>query len=62
MKIFFLTNAYPVPDRPWEGAPVKLQADGLKKAGVQVDVLHLDRTESGQRIYLTAYPKMKVMI
>ena len=59
MKTLFLTNVYPIPERPWEGATVKLQAEGLRKAGVQVDVLHLDRTESGQSIYLTAYPKIK---
>ncbi len=59
IKVLFLTNTYPSPDRPWAGSAVKLQEEALRKAGIHVDVLHLDRTGSGQRIYLTAYPKIK---
>ncbi len=59
MKVLFLTNAYPSMEKPWEGVPVLLQAEGLRRLGVVVEVLYLQRSSGGREIYFSAYPKIK---
>ena len=59
MKVLILTNVYPSVERPWEGAPVRLQVEGLRRLGAAVEVLHLERTNEGQKVYLSAYQKIR---
>jgi len=58
MKVLFVTNAYPSVQKPWEGAAVQVQRNGLEHLGIVVDVLYLPRTEKGQKIYITALYKI----
>ncbi len=39
MRVLFVTNLWPYPERPWHGVFVRNQADGLRAAGVDIDVL-----------------------
>ncbi len=59
MRVLILTNAYPSVEKPWEGAAVLLQAEGLRRLGAIVEVLHLERTAKGQKVYLSAYRKIR---
>lgn len=58
MKILVVTNSYPTANRPWEGAPVLLQVEGLRKLGVEVYILHIKRTVEGKKVYIYAYKKI----
>lgn len=46
MRILFLTNLYPGPERPWHGAFVANQAEALRRLGQTVDVLHIEGSRS----------------
>ena len=59
MKVLFVTNAYPSPERPWLGTAVRLQEQGLSSLGVEVTILYLNRTDAGQAVYLSALPLIK---
>ena len=59
MKVLFLTNAYPTPERPWLGTAVRLQEEGLSSLGAEVAILYLKRTEKGKFVYLSALPVIK---
>ena len=51
MRVLAVTNMYPTPDRPYVGTFVGQQVEGLRRAGVEVDVLYLDRLRSGMCVY-----------
>jgi len=51
MRVLAVTNMWPTPARPAAGALVAQQVDGLRRAGVEVDILHVDRVERGMRCY-----------
>jgi teichuronic acid biosynthesis glycosyltransferase TuaC len=53
LKVLFVTNMYPTIDDPGSGAFVRQQAEHLRKAGHQVDVLHIQSNRSRLK-YLTA--------
>ncbi len=59
MKVLFVTNAYPSPERPWLGTAVRLQKQGLSSLGAEVTILYLNRTDAGQAVYLSAFPLIK---
>ena len=42
---------YPSPDAPWEGTFVEQQVEGLRRIGVEVDVLFAERRREGMRVY-----------
>lgn len=49
LRVLFVTNLWPDPERPWHGTFVKVQADSLRSLGVDVDVMpirgYADRME-----------------
>src|SRR5215510_4365049 len=52
MRILAVTNAYPTPETPASGAYIEQQIKGLKKIGLNVDVMFVNRAQSGMRCYL----------
>jgi glycosyltransferase involved in cell wall biosynthesis len=53
LKVLFVTNMYPDEDNPGSGAFVGQQAEHLRKAGHQIDVLHIESRRSRLK-YLTS--------
>jgi teichuronic acid biosynthesis glycosyltransferase TuaC len=53
LKVLFVTNMYPDETNPGSGAFVRQQAEHLRKAGHQVDVLHIESGRSRLK-YLTS--------
>lgn len=53
LKILFVTNMYPNDHHPASGAFVRQQAEHLRRAGHQVDVLHIESSRSRLK-YLTS--------
>lgn len=53
LKVLFVTNMYPDDDHPASGAFVSQQAEHLRKAGHQIDVLHIQSSKSRLK-YLTS--------
>jgi teichuronic acid biosynthesis glycosyltransferase TuaC len=53
LKVLFVTNMYPDDDDPASGAFVRQQAEHLRKAGHQIDVLHIQASRSRLK-YLTS--------
>ena len=51
LRILAVTNMYPNPSRPTSGVFVEQQVSGLRKIGVEVDVLFVDREKIGMRAY-----------
>lgn len=51
MKVLAITNMYPTGDRPWMGTFVEQQVESLRRAGVDVEVLFIDRRTEGARTY-----------
>jgi len=51
MRVLVVTNAYPTEELPSAGTFVGVHVQGLRAAGVDVDVLHLDRASSGRHVY-----------
>ena len=56
MRVLAVTNLYPRTPSESVGVFVKEQLDSLSAAGVEVDVLHVDRTRRGEaRIAASAF-------
>jgi teichuronic acid biosynthesis glycosyltransferase TuaC len=53
VRVLFVTNLWPDSERPWHGVFVRNQAEGLRNAGVDVDVLPI-RGYAGRLHYLRA--------
>ena len=51
MRVLAVTNMYPSPDAPWEGTFVQQQVEGLRRIGVEVEVLFAERRRNGMRVY-----------
>jgi glycosyltransferase involved in cell wall biosynthesis len=51
MRVLAVTNMWPSAHRPATGALVAQQVDGLRRAGIEVAVLHVERLERGMRAY-----------
>jgi glycosyltransferase involved in cell wall biosynthesis len=49
--VLAITNMYPAPAHPDQGVFVEQQVLGLRRIGVDVDVLHLERTARGMQVY-----------
>ncbi len=58
MRILAITNLYPSPDRPWFGTFVEQQVQGLRAAGVEVEVLYFDRKREGPLLYYRMGPRV----
>ncbi len=52
MRVLAVTNLYPMPHSPTAGTFVKQSVEGLRRAGVDVKVLFVDRVGLGTRAYL----------
>ncbi len=59
MRALVVTNMYPTPTAPATGTFVAAQVESLRSAGVEIDLLHLDRSESGRGIYRGLAGKVK---
>lgn len=53
MRVLAVTNFYPTPRHPTSGTFVEQQVIGLRRCGLDVDVMHVDRHEKGMRSYFT---------
>ncbi len=53
LRVLFVTNMYPDEEHPASGAFVRQQAEHLRRAGHQVDVLHIQSSQSRLK-YLTS--------
>jgi teichuronic acid biosynthesis glycosyltransferase TuaC len=53
MRILAITNLYPTPRQPTMGTFVEQQIVGLKRIGVEVDVMLVNRAERGMSSYFT---------
>lgn len=51
MRVLAVTNMYPASTSPHAGRFVKEQIEGLRRAGVDVEVLFIDRLRDGMRAY-----------
>jgi teichuronic acid biosynthesis glycosyltransferase TuaC len=52
MRVLAVTNIYPTPSNPALGTFVEQQVEGLRTAGLEVEVLFVDRRQEGARAYL----------
>ena len=53
LSVLAVTNIYPTPRYPVSGTFVEQQIVGLRRIGLDVDVLFANRAEKGMRAYLT---------
>lgn len=53
MRVLAVTNLYPTPRSPGVGTFIQQQVLGLRRSGLDVDVMHVDRCERGMRSYFT---------
>jgi glycosyltransferase involved in cell wall biosynthesis len=51
VRVLLVTNMYPTPENPASGVYVEQQVRSLRRVGVEVDVLHVDRGGRGPRAY-----------
>ncbi|MCU0611718.1 MAG: glycosyltransferase [Candidatus Eisenbacteria bacterium] len=59
MKVLAITNMYPTSATPRAGTFVEQQVDGLRREGVAVEVLHLDRAGRGVLQYGTTWSRLR---
>lgn len=62
MRILAVTNLYPTPRNPALGTFVEQQVLGLRRSGLDVDVMHVDRCERGMRSYFTMDAELRSRI
>ena len=51
LRVLAVTNMFPAPDAPHAGRFIEQQIEGIRRTGVDVEVLFLDRFRRGMRIY-----------
>jgi glycosyltransferase involved in cell wall biosynthesis len=59
LRILAITNLYPTPQRPSMGTFVEQQIVGLRRIGLDVDVMFVDRRERGMGSYLTMRTELR---
>ena len=52
LRILAVTNIYPTPQAPALGTFVEQQIEGIRRIGLDVDVMFLDRAQRGMGAYL----------
>ena len=62
MRVLAITNMYPSPAHPAHGVFVEQQVLGLRRIGVEVDVLHIERVERGMRVYFDMSPRLEAAL
>jgi teichuronic acid biosynthesis glycosyltransferase TuaC len=51
LRVLAVTNMYPAPDAPTSGVFIEQQVEGLRRSGVDVQVLLFDRRNLGRGVY-----------
>ena len=51
MRVLAVTNMYPTPETPTAGLFIEAQVEGLRRIGVDVEVLLLNRLLGGAKVY-----------
>ena len=59
MRVLAVTNLYPTPRNPGVGTFIEQQVLGLRRIGVDVEVMHVTRCESGMRSYFAIGPELR---
>lgn len=59
LRVLAVTNIYPSSRMPFLGTFVEQQIDGLRKVGVEVEVLFVDRVQNGMREYFHLGEKIR---
>ena len=59
MRVLILTNAYPSVEKPWEGAAVLLQAEGLRRLGAIVRFCILRERPKGKKFIFLPIGKIR---
>lgn len=62
MRVLAVTNLYPTPKNPGVGTFIEQQVVGLRRIGVDVEVMHVDRCERGMRSYFTMGAELRSRI
>lgn len=62
MRVLALTNFYPTPRHPTSGTFVEQQVVGLRRSGLDVEVMLVDRYERGMRSYFTMGAELRSRI
>lgn len=52
MRVLAVTNLYPTPEQPASGTFIECQVQSLRRQGLEVDLLLLDRMQRGVGVYL----------
>ena len=61
MRVLVVTNMYPTESLPGSGTFVAAQVDSLRAAGLDVDLLHLNRAEQGRSVYRGLTGKVRTL-
>ena len=51
LRVLAVTNMYPAPNSPHAGRFIEQQVEGLRRIGLEVQVLFIDRLQQGMRVY-----------
>ena len=62
MRVLAVTNMYPTPQAPGLGTFVEQQVEGLRRLGLTVDVLLVDRVQDGMWVYLGLGRRLRARI
>ncbi len=62
MRVLAVTNLYPTPRSPGGGTFIEQQVLGLRRSGLDVDVIHVDRSEKGMSSYFTMEAELRSRI
>jgi glycosyltransferase involved in cell wall biosynthesis len=59
LRALIVTNMYPTPTAPAMGTFVAAQVDSLREAGVEIELVHLPRSDNGRRVYRNLAQRVK---
>ena len=62
MRVLAITNMYPHAGQPTHGVFVEQQVLGLRRIGLDVDVLFIDRVARGMRAYFEMNPAIDLAL
>jgi glycosyltransferase involved in cell wall biosynthesis len=62
LRITALTNLYPTPADPSQGTFVEQQVKGLRQAGVDMQVIYVDRRDKGMSVYRDVGRSLKEVV
>jgi glycosyltransferase involved in cell wall biosynthesis len=59
VRVLLVTNMYPTAKAPHSGTFVAEQVESVRRLGIEVDVVHVDRLEGGRRAYRGLGPAVR---